>query len=563
MRVPHSVRWVVVSLVATCLVGSLAGADDMAKMHGMATADGGIQAPLFDGLGKYHRAISTKSQEAQRYFDQGMNFLWGFNLHEAQRSFEQGARLDPSCAMLEWGTAMSLGPHFNVPALPPRTVAANAHAQKALTRLAGATPVERGLVEAVAKRYADPAPATPEDQKKLDSAYADAMKALMQKFPDDDDVAALWCEAMMDLRPWDLWTPDQQPQPGTLDMIAVLEKILARDPGHPGANHYYIHAVEPGPHPEKGLASADRLKKLDSSVGHLTHMPSHIYEKVGRYEDARVANLRALDKDRAYETKANPIPPESFYPMYTAHNAQFLAWTAMTQGRSADAIRYARSSLEKVPPEMIDMMPGFDIFLALPYLAYARFGKWDEILAEPAPKKYYPFMSAMRHYARGLAYAGKGQLAPARAELDSVKALSSATPAEATEANNSAGLLLSIAQKVLEGTIAIQDGKTDDGLKLLTEAARAEDLTRYDEPSDWLYPVRHTLGAQLLKANRAYEAELVYRADLERNKENGWALFGLTESLKKQGKTADAADAQKRFTRAWSAADVKITASSY
>jgi tetratricopeptide (TPR) repeat protein len=249
--------------------------------------------------------------------------------------------------------------------------------------------------------------------------------------------------------------------------------------------------------------------------------------------------------------------------MYTAHNAQFLSWTAMMEGRSADAIRYARMSLEKVPAEMIDMMPGFDIFLAMPVMAYARFGKWDEILAEPAPKKYYPFLSAMWHYARGLAYVGKGQLAPARVELDSVKTLAAGTPAEATEANNSASLLLGIAQKVLEGRILIQEGKTADGLKLLGEAAKSEDLTHYDEPADWLYPVRHTLGAELLKANRAYEAELVYRADLDRNKENGWALYGLAESLKRQGKTADAADAQKRFTKAWAAADMRITASSY
>jgi tetratricopeptide (TPR) repeat protein len=465
--------------------------------------------------------------------------------------------------MCEWGAAVSLGPHFNVPALPPRTVAANAHAQQALKRLAGATPVERGLVEAAAKRYSDPAPENPEDQKKLDTAYADAMKALTAKFPDDDDVAALWCESMMDLRPWDLWTTDEMPQPGTLDVMAALERILARNPEHPGANHYYIHVVEPSPHPEKGLASAERLKKLDSVVGHLTHMPSHIFEKVGRYDDARAANTRALEKDRAYEAKANPIQPESFYPMYTAHNAQFLSWTAMTQGRSADAFRYAKESVTKMPPEMFDMMPGFDLFLATPTLAYARFGKWDEILAQPAPAKYYPYLWAIWHYTRGLAFAGKGQASAALVELDSVRTIAAAIPSEATEANNLAQLLLTVAQKSLEGVIAIKQGRTDEGIRSLEEAVRAEDQTRYDEPADWLYPVRHTLGAALLKAGRTFEAELVYRADLERNRENGWALCGLAESLRKQGKRADAEAAQKRFAKAWSAADVKITASSY
>ena len=532
-------------------------------MHGgPATASAG-PAPLFEGLGKYHRAISTRSPLAQRYFDQGMNFLWGFNLHEAQRSFEECAKTDPGCAMCEWGAALSLGPHFNVPAIPPRTVAANAHARKALELLAGATPVERGLAEAAAKRYSDPAPDTPEDQKKLDTAYAEAMKALMDEHPADDDVAALWCEAMMDLRPWDLWTTDEKPQPGTLEIISTLERVLARDPGHPGANHYYIHAVEPSPHPEKALAAAERLKKLDSVIGHLTHMPAHVYELVGRYDDARAANTRALERDRAYEAAAKPVSPESFYPMYTAHNAQFLSWTSMMQGRSADAVRYARVSVEKMPLEMFEMMPGFDIFLTTPILACARFGKWDEILAEPPLPRYFPYVAAIRHYARGLAFAGKGQTPAAITELDSLRVITATIPPEATQANNSAQHLLNIAQRSLEGVIALRQGRTDEGIRKLEEAVRAEDQTRYDEPSDWLLPVRHTLGPALLEAGRAYEAELAYRADLERNRENGWALLGLAESLRRQGKKAEADAAQKRFSKAWKGADVRITASSY
>jgi len=566
MNVRRFLPWLVISLLALSAVAARsapAAGEEHPMHHGAARGDTAARAPLFDGLGKYHRAISTRSPLAQRYFDQGMGFLWGFNLHEAQRSFEECARLDPECAMCEWGVALSLGPHFNVPALPPRTEAANGHARKALERLAGASPVERGLVEALAKRYSDPAPTNPDEQKKLDTDYAQAMRALMGEYPDDNDVATLYCEALMDLRPWDLWTADQRPQPGTLDLIATLERILARDPEHPGANHYYIHAVEPSPHPEKGLAAADRLKKLDSIAGHLTHMPAHIYERVGRYDDAYAANARALQRDRAYEAKANPVQHDSFYPMYTAHNAQFLSWTAMKQGRSADAFRYARLSVAKMPPEMFDMMTGFDIFLTTPVLAYARFGKWDEILAEPAPAKYYPYLAAIWHYARGLAYAGKGQAPAATLELDSLRAIAKAMPPDAMEAINSAELLLTIAQRALEGVIALEEGRTDEGIRLLSEAVKSEDLTRYDEPSDWLTPVRHTLGAALLRAGRAVEAELVYRADLERNPGNGWALFGLAESLRKRNKTQEAAEVRKRFERAWARADVRITASSY
>ena len=565
MRMRRLLPWTLVLLPGLTLVAARpAAADhDAEPARTVAKPEAAGPAPLFDGMGKYHRAISTRSPEAQRYFDQGMNFLWGFNLHEAQRSFEECAKLDPGCAMCEWGVAMSLGPHFNVPAIPTRTTAAHAHAQKALKLLAGATPIERGLVEAASKRYSDPAPASPEDQKKLDTAYADSMESLMRRYPDDDDVVALWCEAMMDLRPWDLWTVDEKPQPGTLEIISALEKVLERDPYHPGANHYYIHAVEPSPNPEKALAAADRLKEIDSVVGHLTHMPAHIYQLVGRYDDAHAANARALERDRAYEAAAKSTPHDSFYPMYTAHNAQFLSWTSMVQGRSADAIRYARLSVEKMPLEMFEMMPGFEIFLTTPILAYARFGRWNEILAEPALPKYFPYVEAIRHYARGLAHVGKGKAPAAMVELDSLRAIAGRIPPEATQANNSAQLLLTIARTALEGMIALEQGRTEEGIRRLEEAAKAEDQTRYDEPSDWLYPVRHMLGAALLETGKPYPAELIYRADLVRNPENGWALFGLAESLRRQKKNEEAAAAQKRFAQAWAKADVKIKASSY
>jgi tetratricopeptide (TPR) repeat protein len=519
-------------------------------------------APMFEGLGPYHRAISTKSDLAQRFFDQGMNFMWGFNLQEAQRSFEAATVADPQCAMCQWGVALSLGPHFNIPALPERTVAANAAVQKARRLEAKASPVEKALIEALAKRYASPAPANPDDQKKLDTAYADAMRGVMEQFPDDDDVAALFCEGMMDLRPWDLYTVDGQPNPGTDEIVTTLEKILARNPDHPGANHYYIHAVEPV-HPEKAVPSADRLRARNSLIGHMTHMPSHIYERVGRYDEAFEANRRAVEMDSKYEAKAAPIPPESFYPMYAAHDAQFLAATAMTQGRAADAMHYARLSLEKIPVEMFYQMPGFDIFLMTPVLVQARFGQWDDLLKEPAPPPGLDFAAAMWHYGRGLAFAARGKLDAATAELDSLTARGKGLPADALEDINSARALLDIATNVLGGMIAAKREKFDDAIRLLTAAVTGEDQTRYSEPPDWLTPARHQLGAVLLLAGRVTEADAVYREDLRRNPQNGWSLYGLSESLRRQEKDAEGRAVHARFEKAFEHADTKINASSF
>jgi len=386
------------------------------------------------------------------------------------------------------------------------------------------------------------------------------MKEVTARFPDDHDVLALYVEGLMDLHPWDYWTSDGTEQPWTAEILGDLEKILARDPNHPGANHYYIHAVEASPHPEKALPSADRLRDLMPGAGHMVHMPAHIYERIGRYDDAVTANRKAVESDRAYAAVAKP---QGFNHMYMSHNSHFLSWTYMVQGRSVEAIRASRAAAGLVSPEMARTVQGADFFIADPMFAMARFGKWDDLLKEPAPPERLPYMRGIWHYTRGLAQTAKGQRVEAQRSRDSLAAIRDATPDDAIEDLNSAKALLSIALDLLSGEIAFKRGDKDEAVRLLQEAVKGEDGTRYSETADWIYPARHNLGKVLLAAGRAPEAEAVYRDDLKRNAENGWSLFGLAQSLRVQGKTAEAAEVEGRFKRAWAKADVKITASAF
>ncbi|MGH7740890.1 MAG: hypothetical protein ACRENS_02585 [Candidatus Eiseniibacteriota bacterium] len=517
-------------------------------------------APLFGNLGSYHRAIGSTSPQAQRYFDQGMDLLWGFNLEEAQRSFEAAVELDSSCASCWWGVAMSLGPHVNLGGLPERTVPAAHAAARALARANGASEVERALIEAIQSRYSDPPPATAAGQFALDSSYAAAMRGVAARFPDDDDVQALYVEALMDLHPWDYWRPDGTAQGWTDDIVRPLETILSRNPRHPGANHYYIHALEASPHPERALASADRLRDLMPGAGHMVHMPSHIYQRLGRYDDAVLANRKAVEADRAYAAVARP---QGFYHMYMSHNSHFLCWTYMVQGRSADALKAARAAAAQISSEMALQMPGTDFFMAEPVFALARFGRWEDLLRESAPPRGLPYLRAVWHYGRGLGYAGIDHLRDADRSLDSLIAIRDSIPADAIEDLNSSRALLSIAVDVLSGEILLARGRNGEAVKAFQAAVDGEDATRYSEAADWLYPARHHLGKALLAAGRAEEAEAVYRADLKRNPENGWALLGLTQSLRRQGKAIEAAAAEARFKKAWKGADVTISASAY
>ncbi|HJZ87342.1 MAG TPA: hypothetical protein VKN99_19345 [Polyangia bacterium] len=517
-------------------------------------------AQLFEGLGQHHHAVSTQVPEAQRYFDQGLTLLFAFNHDEAIRSFNQAGQLDPRCAMAFWGVALANGPHINNPTLDPdHAKAAWAALQKARQLASGASPLERDYIEALAKRYAaDPGA----ERAPLDQAYANAMRALARAHPDDTDAATLFAEAMMDLRPWDLWTQDGKPQPGTDEVLGALEAVLARDPEHPGANHFYIHAVEASPHPEKALAAADRLGAgLVPAAGHLVHMPAHIYIRVGRYEDASEANRRAIAADRAYVAKAGR---QGFYTMYKAHNFQFLWASAMMEGRSAESIQAGRDMVAQVPPPMIEAMADMvDGSMAAPILTLARFGRWDQVLAEPAPNPKLRVTSALWHYTRGLARAARGQIEEATREQRELSKLARGLDDKAMAGMSPGKTVVGIASDVLAAELALRRGHAAEAIRLLEGAVKAEDTLHYDEPPDWYQPVRQILGAVLLKAGRAREAEAVYRADLGRNPENGWSLFGLMQALRARRAEAEAAAVGQRFEKAWAHADVKLTESRF
>ncbi len=524
---------------------------------GQAPARGVPPPALLDTLGSYHRPISSHSPEAQAYFDQGLRLLYAFNHEEAQAAFEEAARRDPTCAICFWGAALSLGPNINLPALPERAEAAWQFVKKAQELATGASPVERALVGALARRYAHPPPRDAQAQRALDTAYANAMRTAARQFPTDPDVATLFAEAMMDLRPWQLWTLDGKPEPGTLELISVLEGVLAAHPQHPGANHYLIHAVEASPHPERGLAAAERLKTLEPGAGHLVHMPSHVYIRTGRYAESSEANRRAIAADAAV---ANDHP---IYATYVAHNFQFLWASTLMEGRSAESLQAARDMLARLPLEMLKGMQEMSYLLAYPVLGLARFGRWKDVLAEPLPAADFPIPLALFHAERGLALVRTADLTGATAELAQLDALRAQLPGDAKVVMNSARDILGIARDVLAAELARAQGDLPAALARFQRAVAAEDALRYDEPPDWPYPVRHQLGAALLTAGRAQQAEAVYRADLQRHPHNGWALYGLAQSLEAQGKTAQASAARRDFSEAWKHADVSLSASAF
>jgi hypothetical protein len=381
-------------------------------------------------------------------------------------------------------------------------------------------------------------------------------------YPDDTDAATLYAEAMMDLRPWALWTLDGQPQPGTLEIVATLEEVLKKEPMHPGANHYYIHAIEASTQPERGLVAAERLHGLVPGAGHLVHMPSHIYMRTGRYADAAEANIQAIKVDEAYIAT---VKPAGVYPMmYYPHNIHFLWAAASMEGRSADAIRAGREVTKGVSPEMVKEMGMIEYFVPTALFALARFGKWSDILTEPAPPPEQPYATGIWHYARGLAFTATGQLEEAAKEQQAVAAAAAAMPPDRVIGDNTpAAALLHIAADTLAGEIAARRGQTDDAVKHLQEAVRAQDALPYSEPPPWYYPARQSLGAVLLAAGRPAEAEVAYHEDLERNPENGWSLFGLAQALHARKADVEAAEIERRYRKAWERADVTLTASRF
>jgi len=514
--------------------------------------------PLLDGLGAHHHAVTTTSPLAQRYFDQGLRLVYAFNHDEATRAFREAARLDPGCAMAWWGVALAAGPNYNLPIDDARDRVARDAMAKASALAPKASEPERAYIDALARRYARPSGA---DRKQLDRDYADAMRQVMRKHPDDLDAATLFAESLMVLRPWDLWTLEGAPQPGTTEIVETLEVVLARDPDHPGANHYYIHAVEASPDPGRALASADRLGGLAPAAGHLVHMPAHVYMRVGRYADAAEANRRAITADERY---IGGQKPQGVYPqMYYPHNIHFLWSAASMEGRSAEAIAAANKLTVQLTPDVLRQMPMLELFAPTPLLALARFGKWDDVLAAPPPAEEFVVAAGMSHYARGLALAATGKLDEAARERARVVTLADATPADRVIGDNQpARRHLELAAAELGGEIAARRGRTDEAVKHLEEAVRLEDRLPYTEPPAWWRPTRQVLGATLLEAGRPVEAEAVYREDLRRNPENGWSLLGLARSLRERDPAAASA-VDARFRTAWARADVQPQSSRF
>ena len=517
-------------------------------------------AILFDGLGDTHRAITTVSPESQKYFDQGLRLMWAFNHDEATRSFAKAAELDPTCASCYWGVSLTVGPNYNLPFLSAEraTVAIEAleRAQKNASR---ASAVEQALISALAKRYPSDRPLDAESALPILTAYADAMKAVAMRFPQDLDVETLYAESLMNLHAWKLWTPEGKPAPGTTQIVASLESVLVRDPQHPGANHYYIHALEASPHPEQALAAAERVKTLMPAAGHLLHMPAHVLQRVGRYEEAAEANRRARVADAAYGARTHP--PDYYPVVYTAHNFQFLAYSAAMEGRKAETIDAVDHSRQTASDEMLLEMPGMDWYVAESYAARVRFGLWQEMLALSAPDPRLTGLTGGYLYGRAVALAATGHATEARAELEKLQRIAATVSADAPAGQNTIKDVLAVAIPIALARIAVTERRSRDAIALLRQAVTAEDRLAYDEPNDWFFPARHLLGAELLRSGAAPEAESVYREDLRRSPMNGWSLYGLAAALKAQGKTRDAANAAHQFADAWKHSDVSLTAS--
>ena len=508
--------------------------------------------PLYKDLGTHHKAVETRVPLAQQYFDQGLRLVYGFNHAEAIRSFTRATELDPACAMCWWGIAYAYGPHVNAGMDSASGVKAYEATQKALTQSRKGSPSEQAYIRAISARYAAVPPA---NRAKFDSAYTQAMAEVAHKYPNDLDAAALYAESLMDLRPWNYWTRDGKPYPGTETIVQQLEQVIARNPEHPAACHYYIHAVE-AVNPQKAVPCAERLARLMPGVGHMVHMPAHIYIRVGKYKEAAASNVHAIHTD---ETFIEGQKPTTVYSLaYYPHNIHFLAFASTMSGQSAQALEAARTLKGKVNLDVARQVPMLQEMVPYYVLTLTTFGRWDDVLAEPLPPADIRAPLAMAYYARGVAYAAKGKPAEAQTALDTVKAIDAATPADAPEKTP-----ISIAPHALMGEIATRSGKLDEGIAHFREALKIEDAGLYFEPPKWYYPIRQSLGAALLRAGRSAEAEAVYREDLKRFPENGWSLFGLATALRAQKKSSEAAAVEQRFSKAWSAADIKLAASRF
>jgi tetratricopeptide (TPR) repeat protein len=508
---------------------------------------------LVPGMGALHHEVTTSSREAQAFFDQGLSLIYAFNHQDAARSFRHALELDPKCAMAWWGVALATGPNYNDTDIGgERGKAAYDAIQKARELESGLAPAERGYIEALSQRFS----ANPKaGQQKLFESYRDAMAQLARQYPDDSDAATLYAESIMDLHPWQLWAADGKPAPGTDELLRVLQLVLARDPGHLGANHFYIHAVEASRHPELGLASADRLGGLAPSAGHLVHMPSHIYVRVGDYPNAVLANQKASLADEAYISSYHPI---GMYPaMYYSHNLHFLAYAATVEGNSKAALDAMARLEANIKPHLKDMS-SMEWFNITRMVILVRFARWEEIVKLPQPEARLRLTNMAWHFARGMAYAAQGERSKAEAERKAMAKLLAATLPDEPFGFNRVHEVMGVALNMLDAKMASARGDSRMAVAELEKAVKTYDALHYDEPPDWYLPPREQLGAVLLAAGKATDAEAAFRADLQQNPNSGRSFFGLAAALKAQGKASEAADATAQFQAAWKDADVQL-----
>jgi len=555
-RILGALVWAVVVATAAgaCGAGRRAAPEPMAAV----AQEDKPGAPLFKDLGDHHAPITTKSERAQRYFDQGLTLAYGFNHAEAIRSFRQAEREDPDCAMCSWGVALAYGPNINAPMAPEAAAPAWSALQEAVRKAPGASERERAYIRALEKRYAAEPPA---DRSSLDLAYANAMRDVSRAYPDDLDASTLFAEAMMDTMPWNYYFEPDSPKPATIEVVSSLESVLEKNPDHPGAIHLYIHIIEPSSTPNRAEAAADRLADLVPGAGHLVHMPSHIYYRVGRYDDAAAANERASAADESYITqcKAQGFYPAGYYP----HNIHFLWAAASLEGRSKLALETADKLVRAVPVEAFEDFPFLEEFAPVYLVTLARFGHWDDVLAQPAPPQRLRYSTGMWHYVRGQALVNLGRRDEALPELASLRAIRDSDELAdlVLFSGTAAKDLLAVAVDVLDAELAVAADDDEAAIDALRAAVKKQDAFAYTEPPPWYFPVRQALGAVLLDAGRATEAEQVYRADLEKHPRNGWSLFGLEASLRAQGKDDAAAAVSGRFVEAWARADFPLASS--
>jgi tetratricopeptide (TPR) repeat protein len=522
-------------------------------------------APLFDGMGTHHHAVTTSSPWAQKYFDQGLVIDFAFNHAESIRSFRAAQTLDANCAMCYWGEALALGPNINVTSNGKAILSEQAQLdawaaiQKAVALKEQVSEPERDYIDALSQRYnVDPASA----REPQDLAYADAMRELHKKYPGDDDAAALFAEALMTTMPWDYWLDPESPKPHTVEVIDALETVLRRSPEHPLALHLYIHAVEASSTPGRAERAADTLANLVPGAGHLVHMPAHIYWRVGRYHDASEANVRAAAVDEAYIAQCNA---QGFYPaLYYPHNIHFLWAASSMEGRSEVAIQAARKVAANIRLEVIEEFPSVEFFHTIPLLALTQFGRWQEILQEPQPAATLDYSNAIWHYARATAFARQGNIDAARAEYAAFVPLRETAKVHFLDSvDYPASQLLTIAGELMQGEIATAASDTQAAVGHFTKAVSAQDALPYTEPPFWYYPTRQSLGKALLSAGDAAAAEMVFRRDLEIYRHNGWSMFGLIQSLKAQNRTAEAEAVQHHYDEVWAQADINLTSSRF